>query len=252
MPQHKHAETFQLYSADGTRKYLNQDERDRFLEAARSAPAHRSLFLRLLAWTGARVSEVLALTSANFQSHGIVALRTLKRRRLHMREVPVPPDLMQELEQHFGLTAAQRDPDRSHARLWPWHRSTAWRYVKDVMDIVGIGGVRACPKGLRHGFAIAALQSGIPLTLVSKWLGHSRLSTTQIYLQVCGAEELHYAWKLWRIQSDVEPSISGQRRLRDDRCDGGPCAQRVAFEVGVDCLRIPGQVGHPFRFEAGH
>ena len=60
MTHHQEADAFHLYDADGSRKYLNQDERGRFLRAAHDAPMQRSLFLRLLAWTGARVSEVLA------------------------------------------------------------------------------------------------------------------------------------------------------------------------------------------------
>jgi integrase len=200
MPHHQEADAFHLYDSDGSRKYLNQDERERFLRAARGVPTQRSLFLRLLAWTGARVSEVLALTPSSFQAHGVVALRTLKRRRFHMREVPIPPDLMRDIECHFDLAAAQRDPERGRARLFPWHRSTAWRYVKDVMDSVGITGARACPKGLRHGFGVATLQSGTPLTLVSRWMGHSALSTTSTYLQIFLPEELFFAQKFWRIQ----------------------------------------------------
>jgi integrase len=40
----------------------------------------KALFALTLAWTGARVSEVLALTPAAFQiEDGLVAFRTLKR-----------------------------------------------------------------------------------------------------------------------------------------------------------------------------
>ncbi len=198
MTRHQEADAFHLYDAHGSRKYLNRDERERFLRAAHTAPTHRSLFFRLLALTGARVSEVLALTSASFQDHGVVALRTLKRRRFHMREVPIPHDVLHELEQYFDLANKQRDPARRHERLFPWHRSTAWRYMKEMMTSIGITGVRACPKGLRHGFAVAHLQLGTDISLVGKWLGHARLTTTQIYLQVSGPEERFFAEKLWR------------------------------------------------------
>jgi hypothetical protein len=51
------------------------------------------------------VSEVLALTVLSFQVEcGTVAIRTLKRRRLHMCEVPLPPELIAALDHHFSLS----------------------------------------------------------------------------------------------------------------------------------------------------
>ena len=48
---------------------------------------------------------------------------------------------------------------------------------------------QASPKGLRHGFGVAAVSAGIPLNLVQKWLGHAQLTTTAIYADATGAEE---------------------------------------------------------------
>jgi hypothetical protein len=41
-------------------------------------------------------------------------------------------------------------------------------------------GAHAAPKGLRHGFGVAAVSAGIPLNLVQKWLGRAQLSTTAL------------------------------------------------------------------------
>ena len=71
MPQHHaQAQAFSLYAADGARKYLNRAERQRVLAAVEQLPADRALFALTLAWTGARVSEVLALTPSSFQTEG--------------------------------------------------------------------------------------------------------------------------------------------------------------------------------------
>ena len=122
------ADHLSLYATDGARKYLNRDERQRVLAAVEQLPIDRALFALTLAWTGARVSEVLALTPSSFQIEGgVVAIRTLKRRRHHIREVPIPPELMRALDQHFQLAAKQRDLRRADSRPWPWHRVTAWR-----------------------------------------------------------------------------------------------------------------------------
>ena len=55
--------------------------------------------------------------------------------------------------------------------------------------MAGISGPQASPKGLRHGFGVAAVQAGSPLNMVQKWLGHTQLSTTAIYADAVGAEE---------------------------------------------------------------
>jgi site-specific recombinase XerD len=66
------------------------------------------------------------------------------------------------------------------------------------MALAGISGVKATPKGLRHSFAVAALQGGVQINLVKKWLGHARLSTTEIYADAVGEEEQSIATRLWQ------------------------------------------------------
>lgn len=187
-----------LYAPSGKRKYLNTDERKEALAQLRDFDGNKALFVQTLAWTGARISEVLALRATSFQlDRALVAFMTLKRRRGVVREVPLPPDLVAGLEQHFGLRAMQRDPIRAEQRLWPWHRVTAWRLVKSVMAEAGIIGPSACPRGFRHGFGVAALQSGVPLMLLQRWLGHARMTTTAIYTEVSGPEERFFASRIW-------------------------------------------------------
>ena len=83
-----------LYAPGGRRKYLNHTERARALAEMAKLPRSQALFALTLAWTGARVSEVLALRASSFQiirgsslkiECGIVAIKTLKRRRHYVR-----------------------------------------------------------------------------------------------------------------------------------------------------------------------
>ncbi len=199
MKPRDNAQNFSLYAATGARKYLNHQERGRALAAMQALPASRALFALTLAWTGGRVSEVLALCPSSFQiERGVVALITLKRRRHVVREVPIPPALMQKLDRYFELAAAQRDPERAHSRVWPMHRTTAWRTVKHVMLLAQLIGPAACPRGLRHSFGVATLHAAVPLNLLQRWLGHARISTTAIYADVAGPDELMLAARLWR------------------------------------------------------
>ncbi len=60
-----------------------------------------------------------------------------------------------------------------------------------------IAGPHATPKGLRHGFGVKAVTSGIPLNMVQKRLGHAQLSTTSIYAEAVGAEAKQIAARMW-------------------------------------------------------
>ncbi len=156
------------------------------------------LFALVLAWTGARVSEVLALNSSSFQiDSGVVTIVTLKRRKHSVREIPLPPGLMRSLNHFFSLRSLQQESNGPQ-RLWTFCRMTAWRIVKRVMRLARIAGPHACPRGFRHGFGVGSLQSGVPITLVQRWMGHARLSTTSIYLNVSGPEERAFAKRFWR------------------------------------------------------
>jgi integrase len=206
MTAHRHTESFSLYAANDNRKYLNQEERRRALAAMDALRTDRALCAFTLAWTGARISEVIALMPASFQvQRCIVSIRTLKRRRHVVREVPIPPWLMAALDRHFAIAAAQKDPERAGQRLWPFHRVTGWRNIKQVMMIARIAGPAACPRGLRHAFAVGTLQAGVPLPLLKRWLGHARLSTTAIYADVCGPEEQAFASQFWRANDNHPP-----------------------------------------------
>ncbi|WP_458327127.1 tyrosine-type recombinase/integrase [Hyphobacterium vulgare] len=115
----------------------------------------------------------------------VIVFRTLKRRSANVfRAVPMPPDLANELEQHMHFVALSPE-----ARLWAWSRGKAWLIVKRVMKNASIEGRHASPKGLRHAFGITAVTEGIPLNLVQRWLGHSRIESTAVYTNAIGREE---------------------------------------------------------------
>lgn len=194
---HIHSGPASLYSATGLRKYLTRDERERFLAASLAAPRPdvRTLCLTL-AYTGCRISEALALTTASIQAaEGIIAIRSLKKRNglVVVREVPVPSLLVAQIERVHTLSSLH-----PLQRLWPLSRGRAWQLVKEVMAEARIPtGPHATPKGLRHGFGLHAIRCGVPLNLVQRWLGHASMTTTAIYLQAMGSEEREIAAKMW-------------------------------------------------------
>ncbi|MCK6438840.1 MAG: site-specific integrase [Planctomycetes bacterium] len=189
-----------LYERGGQRKYLTGAERRAFLKAAQKAEPAVLTLCWLLRDTGCRLSEAIGVTVRHVDLSGkLVAFETLKKReRGVFRMVPVSPSLLAKLNDVHGIHAAQAAGDDLDRPLWPWCRMTAYRRVKEVMDRAGIIGVPASPKGLRHGFGVAALEAGVPLNLVQRWLGHADLKTTAIYANAIGAEERNLARRMWK------------------------------------------------------
>ena len=137
-----------LFDARGQRKYLCDSERRVFLAAANKADAPTRIFCHLLAYTGCRISEGLAVTPRHLDADGPrVIFRTLKRRKLIYRAVPIPTALFTDL----WTLAKGHEPD---ATLWQWCRQTAWRHIHEIMQAASINGPQATPRGLRHGFCM--------------------------------------------------------------------------------------------------
>ncbi len=181
-----------IYDGQGRRKYLTAGERKRFRALAEGLPARERNFCLMYYFTGARISEALALTGGNLDlGAGVVVIRTLKRRNPRVfRAVPLPRDYLRALLAMAGNAA-------TNERLWPYSRKTGYRKIKALMADAGISGPHACPKGLRHGFGVACVQNNIPLPTIAKWMGHSSTKTTAIYLNVVGREERAFAKRIW-------------------------------------------------------
>jgi integrase/recombinase XerD len=191
----------QLHTLDGARKYLTAGERDLFLKTAERGDRDARTFCMTLAYAGCRLSEALALTADRVDlAAGVLVFESLKKRRPGIyRAVPVPPALLEALDLVHGVREVQSKRGKGQdVRLWSWCRMTAWRQVHAVMEEAGLSGVKASPKGLRHGFGVTAVSAGIPLNLVQKWLGHAQLSTTAIYADAVGAEEQDIAQRMWK------------------------------------------------------
>jgi integrase len=184
-----HIGEWQIHDLAGHRKYVTAEERRRFLAAADRLPADRRAFCYVLAFTGVRISEALNLAQHQLDIDACtLTVRTLKRRRLVFRALPIPKQLAAMLRPL---------PTDGAGRFWNMHRATAWRMVRRAMGTAQIAGPMATCKGLRHGLGVSAAAAGVPPTLIGKWLGHASLSTTAIYLDVVGVEERLFAERMW-------------------------------------------------------
>jgi integrase/recombinase XerD len=191
----------QIVNEKGERLYFTDEQRKALLAVAAKAPHEVRSFCNVLCYTGCRISEALALTAKSVDlSAKVIVIESLKKRKLGVhRQVPVPPELLDLLNVVHSIREIQKKGRaRINERLWPWTRMTAWRKMSALMKAAGIeDGPHASPKGLRHGFGVAAVSKGISLNMVQKWLGHSALTTTAIYADAVGEEEQSIASRMW-------------------------------------------------------
>lgn len=188
-----------LYDTRGRRKYLVSKERDAFLQAALQVGGKTASFCAVLMLSGARISEVLALTPERIDDGNCtINFETLKRRQKGIiRAVPMPRDLLFFIDCVHHYREALADPEKADKHLWSWSRTTAWRRVKFVMRKAANPDHLAKPKSLRHAFGAEAAMQLVSLTLIKKWMGHARIETTQIYTLLVGPEERALAKRTW-------------------------------------------------------
>ncbi|MGR3814969.1 MAG: tyrosine-type recombinase/integrase [Cognatishimia activa] len=187
--------TMRLYNDKSERLYINADERIRFLEALNSESDDIRAFCLTLFYTGCRLSEARELRFSSIQPKArLISFRSLKKRsQHHIREIPVPQELIDALDKlprHLGLPIWTVDGAKVS-------RVSAYRWVKRVMVKADIHGPQATAKGLRHGYGIHAVRSGVQLNMLQKWMGHASISTTAIYANAVGREELEIADRMW-------------------------------------------------------
>ena len=198
----------QLYDKQGNRLYMTGEERAAFLSAANTVDSREKTLCNVLAYTGCRLSEALELTPRKINlSEESITLRSLKKRkdkdgnpRIVFRSVPVPSMLIEQLDLVYGIREIQRRGDTTELndRIWPWSRVWGWKKVKAVMEAAAIAeGPHKTAKGLRHGYGVAAMQAGIQLNMLQKWMGHADMKTTAIYANALGEEERAIAARMW-------------------------------------------------------
>lgn len=144
--------------------------------------------LELLYATGLRVSELVGLTISDVSlRQGVVRVIGKGNKE---RLVPLGEEAIHWLEQYMAYGRPWLLNDRVSDVLFPSNRAqqmtrqTFWHRVKHYAAQAGIDSEKLSPHVLRHAFATHLLNHGADLRVVQMLLGHSDLSTTQIYTHV--------------------------------------------------------------------
>ncbi|HAS6311387.1 TPA: site-specific tyrosine recombinase XerD [Vibrio vulnificus] len=149
--------------------------------------------LELLYATGLRVTELVSLTMENISLRQGVVRVTGKGGK--ERLVPMGENAIDWIETFIKqgrpalLGETSSDVVFPSKRARQMTRQTFWHRIKFYAVIAGIDTDHLSPHVLRHAFATHLLNYGADLRVVQMLLGHSDLSTTQIYTHVA-AERL--------------------------------------------------------------
>lgn len=168
---------------------LSEEEIKRLLDQP-SSHAPKELrdkaMMELLYATGIRVSELISLELAdvNLQLEYVTCKDEHKE-----RTVPFGTTAKRALELYLEKSRPQLVEDADCRLLFtncsgePMSRQGFWKIVKYYGKQAGIAG-EITPHTLRHSFAAHLLGNGADLKSVQELMGHSDISTTQVYMQL--------------------------------------------------------------------
>lgn len=181
-------------------KALSESEVDALLQApAVDTPLglRDRAMIELMYACGLRVSELVHLPSVavNLRQGVLRVMGKGGKERL----VPLGAEAQHWLERYLAESRPQLAGKRSLAALFLGRRGQAlsrqqfWNLVKAMARRAGIDAAKVSPHSLRHSFATHLLNHGADLRALQMLLGHSSLSTTQIYTLVAreGLKRLH-------------------------------------------------------------
>ncbi|KIZ48081.1 MULTISPECIES: site-specific tyrosine recombinase XerD [Rhodopseudomonas] len=210
--------------ARGLPKVLSIADVDRLLDCARRAAeapevspqarlraARLYCLLEVLYATGLRVSELvsLPLAAARRDARMIVVRGKGNKERL----VPLNETSKQAMASYLAATEMLRKEKKSNASAGKWlfpssgesGHLTRQHFARDLKELAFTAGLPprlVSPHVLRHAFASHLLHNGADLRIVQTLLGHSDISTTQIYTHV--VEE-----RLKSLVRDLHPLAEG-------------------------------------------
>lgn len=142
--------------------------------------------LELLYATGIKVSELIELKVYDVNlAIGILQLKKGEKERI----IPIYPAAVKSLSNYIlnvrPAIVSSAEEDRLFTNMTGQHlsRQGFWKIIKHYADTAGIKK-DITPHTLRHSFAAHLLENGAKLSDIKEMLGHSDISSTQVYARL--------------------------------------------------------------------
>lgn len=169
---------------------LSYDEIDKLLsqpDTAQKLELRDKALMELMYAAGLRVSEVLNLEASNvYFNEGYVRIFGKGSKE---RIVPVNETALRWINEYINICRNVIKKEKSGGILFLNHRGgkmsrmAIWDIIKKYTLRAGINK-QVHPHTLRHSFATHLLEGGADIRIIQELLGHSDISTTQIYTHV--------------------------------------------------------------------
>lgn len=180
-------------------KALSIDEITQLISSSGSLSSAHSLrdiaLVELLYSTGGRVSEIIGVNLSDLAkvTNDDETIQTIKLRGKGSKEriVPIGSFALHALDNYLVrlrpalATLAHRDDGALflNSRGGRISRQSAWTIVSEAAKACGLES-KVSPHALRHSYATHLLDGGADIRVVQELLGHSSVTTTQIYTLV--------------------------------------------------------------------
>jgi len=170
--------------------FLSREEAERLLAApdpSRDLGSRDRAILEVMYGAGIRVSEVIGLGVGQVQFQ--VGCLLVRGKGDKERLVPLNEKAMTALQEYLEgprqrlLKCRGREEVFVNSRGGPLSRMGLWKIIRRHLTAAGVSGP-VTPHTLRHTFATHLLEGGADLRSVQMMLGHSDISTTQVYTHV--------------------------------------------------------------------
>lgn len=165
-------------------KYLTDRETAKLLLQARNNPRTFAI-ISVLAYTGIRVGELCALNLEDLDiEENVIRVRHGKGDKDRM--VIMTADCASSLREYLrirGRHTVETGALFISRKMCRFDPSTIQRIVKLAAKSAGITKA-VTPHILRHTFATSILRNGANIRFIQELLGHSSISTTQIYMHI--------------------------------------------------------------------
>lgn len=171
-------------------KFLNQSEIDTLLsqpDVSTETGLRDRAILELMYASGLRVSEAVNVKMSDVDLDSGILTTTGKGSKT--RRVPVGSSAVEWLKTYLVARRKKQSIEVQNLFVTPLGRSInrqiIYDFVREYAEKCGFQGVS--PHTLRHSFATHLIQNRADIRSVQQMLGHSDISTTQIYTHITDA-----------------------------------------------------------------
>ena len=171
-------------------KFLNQSEIETLLaqpDVSTETGLRDRAILELMYACGLRVSEAVTLTMKDVDLDSGILTTTGKGSKT--RRVPVGSSAVEWLKTYLVVRRRKENVEIQNLFVTPLgkplNRQIIYDFVREYAEKCGLKGVS--PHTLRHSFATHLIQNRADIRSVQQMLGHSDISTTQIYTHITDA-----------------------------------------------------------------